>query len=497
MRSEGPSVVGRLRTGDKALGALLPMSNPLLVEHAGHAGLDFVVLDAEHGPADQVLMSTHIAVARSVGLDVLVRVGHPTDIAHALDFGAAGIVAPHVSSVDEAAAVVDAVRHPPHGSRGFATYTRAGAYGRVPAQDHVDNGLELMVVAMIEDPTGVDAAPAIAAVDGISGLLLGPADFACALGVPGDWDHRAVHEARDRVYRAARVADKQVLAICADPAVARAHLVAGVNAVVYNVQGALSQLFDGLGSARTAEDRAHTMDHAWAGGRVPLLLLPGMLGGPPTWDEVAEQLLDVAEPRVGRIDLDDSIAEMATTVLASAPPRFALAGHSLGAIVALELVRRAPERVTHLALLNGSARAGSDEQQTAWRSLRDRLDTEPFADIAADMARANLPEHRRDDDGLVTKGEAMARRVTPDGLRRQLVAQATRPESRPHLAAISVPTVVVSGARDQVCPVELQEELVDGVPGAQHVVLPATGHMAPMEDPAAVAAALRRWLTGS
>jgi pimeloyl-ACP methyl ester carboxylesterase len=216
---------------------------------------------------------------------------------------------------------------------------------------------------------------------------------------------------------------------------------------------------------------------------VPVLLLPGMLGDATLWDDVAPTL---GGARFGRIDLDDSIAEMAATVLASAPERFALAGHSLGAIVALEIMRQAPARVTRLALLNASARPASEAQLTAWAAMRDG----EFDAVVRDFAMANTRAQ------LTERVEGMARAVGPRGLRRQLAAQASRPDSRPWLAAIAVPTLVLTGTEDAICPRELQEELVGGIPRARHVVVEGAGHMAPLEDPAAVAAHLQHWLEG-
>jgi pimeloyl-ACP methyl ester carboxylesterase len=214
-----------------------------------------------------------------------------------------------------------------------------------------------------------------------------------------------------------------------------------------------------------------------------VLLLPGMLGDATLWDGVAPTL-DAA--RFGRIDLDDSIAEMAATVLAAAPERFALAGHSLGAIVALEIMRQAPARVTRLALLNASARPASEAQLAAWAAMRDGQ----FDAVVRDFGAANAGPTLRD------RVERMARGVGPRGLRRQLAAQASRPDSRPWLAAIAVPTLVLTGTEDAICPPELQEELVAGIPRARHAVVEGAGHMAPLEDPAAVAAHLQHWLQG-
>ena len=127
--------------------------------------------------------------------------------------------------------------------------------------------------------------------------------------------------------------------------------------------------------------------------------------------------------------------------------------------------------------------------------MRERVEDGDFGGVARDFAPANLPERRRGDARLVARIEAMAAAVGPRGLVRQLSAQATRPDSRPFLAAIQARTLVLTGADDAVCPPALQEELAAGIPGARHVTIEGAGHMAALEDPGAVAAALGEWLT--
>lgn len=228
--------------------------------------------------------------------------------------------------------------------------------------------------------------------------------------------------------------------------------------------------------------------------RCELVLLSGMLGDHTAWADVAPELGDVARASFPRIDQADTIAALATRVLAEAPERFALAGHSLGGIVALQVVRDAPERVTRLALVNTSGRDASGPQLTSWAALTDRTRAGGFAGVADELGRQTLPESRREDE-LIARNVDMAETVGPEGLLRQLRAQATRPDSRPDLGTIGVPTLVVSGALDHVCPPALQEELAAGIPGARHVVLESAGHMAPLEAPHELAHALREWLT--
>lgn len=228
--------------------------------------------------------------------------------------------------------------------------------------------------------------------------------------------------------------------------------------------------------------------------RQPLVLLSGMLGDRTVWEDVVAELADVARPRYARIDQHDSVASMAASVLAESPSRFALAGHSLGGIVALEILRQAPARVARLALLNTGARKATSTQLESWAAMTERTKAGAFREVAAELGRYTLPDASRG-DALVARNTAMAEAVSPDGFLRQLAAQATRPDARALLPEVGVPTVVVTGALDHVCPPPLQEELAAGIPGARHVVIKQAGHMSPLEAPHQVAQALRSWLT--
>ena len=130
---------------------------------------------------------------------------------------------------------------------------------------------------------------------------------------------------------------------------------------------------------------------------------------------------------------------MAASVLAAAPARFALVGHSLGGIVALQICRTAPERVTRVALLNCSGRAASSQQIDAWAGLLRRLDAGDFDAVVDELADANLQPGAADPDRRRERWRRMARRVGADGLRRQLQAQITRPDQLPSLPTIGTP----------------------------------------------------------
>ncbi|MBF4564599.1 2-dehydro-3-deoxyglucarate aldolase [Plantibacter sp. VKM Ac-2876] len=156
-----------------------------LVEMAAVAGFDFVLIDTEHGPADVVALRQHIALASIHGVPVIVRVAeHDTaQVLRILDQGAQGIVAPHLDSAADAAAVVDAAMYPPVGSRGFATYSRAGRFGLTPPEEHSRWFLEhTLLIGMVESPAGVAAVGEIVVTPRLDGILVGPADLAASSG---------------------------------------------------------------------------------------------------------------------------------------------------------------------------------------------------------------------------------------------------------------------------------------------------------------------------
>lgn len=230
--------------------------------------------------------------------------------------------------------------------------------------------------------------------------------------------------------------------------------------------------------------------------RPQLILLPGMLGDASLWDEVARRLLQIAAIRTVRIDLAQSISALAELVLAEAPPRFALAGHSLGGVVALEIARVAPDRVTRLALLNASGRMPSEDQRSNWTRLEDRVERGEFVEVAEELAERTLPEGKRKDRDLRNASLRMAPTVGAQGLLHQLAAQQSRGDYLDWLPTVAIPTVVVSGDLDEVSPLALQQELAAAIPGAEHHVLAGTGHMSPLENPQELSAVLMTWLTG-
>jgi len=228
-------------------------------------------------------------------------------------------------------------------------------------------------------------------------------------------------------------------------------------------------------------------------GRIDLLLLPGLTNDARVWQGVADRLADVASVRVADLTARETMAALADDVLARAPARFALAGLSMGGYCALEIVARAPERVMALALVDTSARPDTPEGRANREKQIARAPVE-FAAIVAELLPKWVHPSRLDDHAVADIVRAMARDVGADAFARQQRAIMSRADSRPRLAAIRCPTVVVCGREDALLPLEVHEEMAHGIPGAKLRVIEACGHLAPLERPADVAAALRELL---
>ncbi|MFE6591782.1 HpcH/HpaI aldolase/citrate lyase family protein [Streptomyces sp. NPDC057781] len=240
-----PSLKKRLGAGERLYGALLRLPSETLVEMAGVAGLDYVVLDCEHGPADMTALQHHLTAAAAQGVDVLVRVGtaEPALALRCLDLGAAGIIHPHVDSAEDARRAVTADHYPPLGQRGFATYSRAGRFGTVPAREHLSAGEDTLVVAMIETERACAAAGEIAATKGVDAVLVGPSDLAADCDFPGQ---EVIDGLTGSAHRAARGAGRAVMTIVPSATAARGAEEAGAQLILFNMAAVLMDTFRSL-----------------------------------------------------------------------------------------------------------------------------------------------------------------------------------------------------------------------------------------------------------
>ncbi len=234
-----------------------------------------------------------------------------------------------------------------------------------------------------------------------------------------------------------------------------------------------------------------------------VLLLPGLLCDARLWRDQIEALADLAHPVVADLTQDDRLEAMADRALAAMPERFAVAALSMGGYVAFALLRRAPERVSRLLLMDTSARADTELQARRRRALMMLSRSGRFHGVAPRMLPNLLhPDRLGDaaqpsDKALGAEVSAMAARVGRDAFLRQQAAILHRPDSRGGLARIQVPTLVAVGAGDQLTPPALAEEIAAGIPGARLEVIEGCGHLPPMEAPGRVNALMRNWLAGS
>lgn len=198
---------------DIQLGTWLSIGSPVIAELAGLAGFDWVLLDLEHGCASEASLPDQLRALKGSSTPGIVRVGapHPDLIARVLDWGADGIMVPRVESEETAASIVSAACHAPRGKRGFSRTVRATGYG---FGAHPGNPI---LMAQIETVAGVAAAPAIAAVEGITTLFVGPADLR------HDLEHSSSLEVSDydsclaQILGAAREAGKEAGILVRDP----------------------------------------------------------------------------------------------------------------------------------------------------------------------------------------------------------------------------------------------------------------------------------------
>ncbi|MEX2644195.1 MAG: alpha/beta fold hydrolase [Acetobacterales bacterium] len=224
------------------------------------------------------------------------------------------------------------------------------------------------------------------------------------------------------------------------------------------------------------------------------MLLPGLLCDAQLWAHQQHALADIADSRVIDLTRSDSIADLADDVLAEAPPRFALAGLSMGGYVALEVVRRAPERVSALCLADTSARADTPEQIRRRRGLIELAEKGRFRGVTPKLLPLLIHPDRQDDEALTEVVMSMAERVGKDAFLRQQRAIMGRVDQLGHVRGIRCPTVVLCGRQDALTPPELSEELAAGIPGAKLRLFDDCGHLSALERPQAVSEAMRDWL---
>jgi pimeloyl-ACP methyl ester carboxylesterase len=229
------------------------------------------------------------------------------------------------------------------------------------------------------------------------------------------------------------------------------------------------------------------------GEKSALVLIPGLLNDADLWRDQIANMSSVATCHVADITNSKTLREAAESVLAEAPPVFALAGFSLGGYVAQEIVRIARERISHLALLDTSIRPDTPERAATRRAL-DRAARAPgkfhgFGDrlLATYLDPSNLADER-----IASRIRAMTERLGVDTFVRQNNIE--RKDGAQALRSLTCPILILCGENDKLTPVADHREMLRVAPHAKLVIVERSGHMTPIENPKAVTQALVDWL---
>ncbi|MFH1878914.1 MAG: aldolase/citrate lyase family protein [Candidatus Omnitrophota bacterium] len=211
MAEERKNMKARLENGEALLGTWCGIPSPSLAEAIGLSGIDFAIIDAEHGPVSMETAQGMVRAFDVTGTPSLIRVSanEPHLILRALDTGASGIQVPHVSTAADAARVVGSAKYYPAGARGFTPFTRAGGYGTKAAGHTERSNDETIVVVNVEGKKGVNNLDDISAVSGIDVVFVGPYDLSQSLGAPGKVDAPEIISA---IKKCVKIAERKGLA---------------------------------------------------------------------------------------------------------------------------------------------------------------------------------------------------------------------------------------------------------------------------------------------
>jgi pimeloyl-ACP methyl ester carboxylesterase len=227
---------------------------------------------------------------------------------------------------------------------------------------------------------------------------------------------------------------------------------------------------------------------------LPTLLIPGLGCTARLYTEQLPALWTFGPVTVADHRRADSMDAIARQILATAPPRFALAGLSMGGYIALAIMRIAPERVAKLALLDTGARNDTPEATEKRKASIALARAGKLDEINGMLWPVLVHKDRQGDAALRKIAGDMTLAAGADAFARQQTAIMTRPDSRPELPAIRCPTLVLVGDGDQLTPPALSEEMASLIPGSRLVVVPDCGHLSTLERPEAVTQALEEWM---
>ncbi len=227
---------------------------------------------------------------------------------------------------------------------------------------------------------------------------------------------------------------------------------------------------------------------------LPLVLLPGMMCDSRLFLHQVKALGNNRQITVGNITTEDQISSLAASVLESCPPRFMLAGLSMGGIVAMEMIAQAPERIAGLALLDTNPLAETPERKALRAPQVERARNGALSEIMQNELKPQYLADGPQKPEILRLCMKMALNLGSEVFARQSFALRDRPDQCKTLQGVNVPTLILCGREDKLCPVERHEMMQGLIKGAELQVIEKAGHLPTLEQPEATNAALARWL---
>ncbi len=229
-----------------AIGTFLHVSNVQLIEAIASSGLDFVVIDTEHGPYDTETMGDMLIAATHAGMAPLVRVADVThkEIQRAVDNGAQGIIVPCLRSVDDFKKVVDLAKFAPVGNRGFIIGRGAGFGTEFKEAESFEQFMansneKVLVLPQCETKEALESIEEIVAIEGLDGIFIGPFDLSISMGIPGQFQNPVFVEAVDRIMKACKDEGKVCLIFTTDAEGSRDYLTKGAQCVAQGIDSSV------------------------------------------------------------------------------------------------------------------------------------------------------------------------------------------------------------------------------------------------------------------
>ena len=225
-----------------AVGTFLGVTNVPEMEILGYTGLDFVIIDTEHGPYDTMQMSDLIKSADLAGLAPIVRIADVThkEIQRAVDNGAQGLIVPCLNTVDEFKKVVELAKYAPIGKRGFIKARGCGfgneEWASGSLTEYMENSNErLLVLPQCETAEALECIEEIVSINGLDGIFIGPFDLSISMGIPAQFSDPRFQAALERIFRACKYAGKLCMIFTNNPEESRKYLAAGYDAVANSI----------------------------------------------------------------------------------------------------------------------------------------------------------------------------------------------------------------------------------------------------------------------